>query len=143
MAAAMSGPRSPTLEALRHGERPTSGERDAEPARAERPRMILRTWRPLRKGSLVGFAAISLPNGLEVDDVAILMTHGRAWAALPGRPVIADDGRVAKIPGTSKARYISILRGRDRALSTAFSERVVELVRAQHPGALDCDGGAS
>jgi hypothetical protein len=100
-------------------------------------RMTLRSWKPLRKGALIGFAAISLPAGLEIDDIPVLMINGKAWAALPGRPVITADGRVAKLPGTSKTQYVSFLRWRDRALSTAFSERVVELVLERHPTALD------
>ena len=89
----------------------------------------------MRKGSLIGFAAISLPSGLEIDDIPLLMTNGKAWATLPARPVISSDGRVVKIPGTSKNQYVSFLRWRDRALSTAFSQRVVELVRQAHPDA--------
>ena len=100
------------------------------------PRMILRKWQPVRKGFLLGFASISLANGLEIDDIPVLITDGKAWATLPRRPVITSDGRVAKLPGSSKTQYVSFLRRRDRALSTAFSERVVELVRTAHPDAL-------
>jgi hypothetical protein len=99
-------------------------------------RMTLRSWKPMRRGSLIGFAAISLPVGLEIDDIPVLITNGKAWAALPGRPVITHDGRVAKLRGSSKNQYVTFLRWRDRALSTAFSERVVELVRRAHPDAL-------
>jgi hypothetical protein len=99
-------------------------------------RMTLRSWKAVRKGSLVGFAAISLPVGIDIDDVPVLITNGKAWATLPARPVITSDGRVAKLPGSSKTQYVSFLRWRDRALSTAFSERVVELVRQAHPDAL-------
>jgi hypothetical protein len=137
----MRGPLPPSQAAMRRGERATwGGQPDAEPARAERPGMRLRNWRPMRKGSLLGFAAISLPGGLEIDDVPVLATHGRAWATLPARPVITADGRVAKIPGTTKSQYVTFLRWRDRALSTAFSERVVELIRREHPADFDSEG---
>jgi hypothetical protein len=133
----MNAPRPPSPRALRSAEAATWGRRPvAEPARAERPRMTLRSWKPMRKGSLIGFAAISLPAGLEIDDIPVLMTNGKARATLPARPVISSDGRVVKIPGTSKNQYVSFLRWRDRALSAAFSERVVELVRQAHPDAL-------
>jgi hypothetical protein len=82
-------------------------------------RMVLRAWKPVRKGALIGFAAISLPSGLEIDDVPVLISGGRAWAALPARPVITNDGRVAKLPGTS-----------------------VALVREHHPEAFVEEGGA-
>jgi hypothetical protein len=103
---------------------------------AEKPRrMTLRGWKPLRKGSLIGFASISLPAGLEIDDVPVLMTNGKAWASLPARPVITAEGTVAKLPGSSKTQYVSFIRWRDRTLSTAFSQRVVELVKAVDPTA--------
>lgn len=104
-------------------------------------RMVLRKWKPIRKGSLIGFASISLANGLEIDDIPVLINGGKAWATLPARPVISSDGRVAKLPGSSKTQYVSFLRWRDRALSTAFSERVVALVLDRHPDVLD--GGRS
>ena len=104
-------------------------------------RMALRSWRPVRKGALIGFAAISLPIGLEIDDIPVLVSGGRAWAALPARPVISADGRVAKLPGTGKAQCVSVLRWRDRTLSSAFSQRVVALVREHYPEAFsDGDG---
>jgi hypothetical protein len=107
---------------------------DSRANTAQQRRMILRTWKPVRKGSLIGFAGIALPNGLEIDDIPVLITNGKVWATLPARPVITSDGRVARLPGSSKNQYVNFLRWRDRALSTAFSERVVELIRRQHPG---------
>src|ERR1700730_2936041 len=132
----MTAPQPPTEASLGLAERARWGQRPAaEPPRAERPRMTLRSWKPMCKGSLIGFAAISLPAGLEIDDIPVLMTDGKARATLPARPVISSDGRVVKIPGTSKNQYVSFLRWRDRAVSTAFSQRVVELVRQAHPDA--------
>jgi hypothetical protein len=104
-------------------------------------RMVLRRWRPMRRNPLVGFADITLPIGLQIDDVAVLTSHGKAWTTLPARPVITADGRVAKLPGSSKTQYVAFLRWRDRAQNDAFSQRVVELVRAIDPGAFD-DGTA-
>jgi hypothetical protein len=103
----------------------------------------LRKWRPLRKGSLIGFANITLPAPicLEIDDVAVLETNGKTWVSLPARPVIGEDGRVAKIPGTGKTHYIAHLRWADRRLAIAFSQRVVALVLERHPDALDRDDG--
>jgi hypothetical protein len=100
--------------------------------------LVLRKWRPIRKGALVGFANITLPGpiALEIDDVAVLETNGKAWVSLPARPVIDPDGRVAKIPGTGKIHYVSHLRWADRRLSTAFSQRVIALVLERDPDAL-------
>jgi hypothetical protein len=102
-------------------------------------RMVLRKWSPLRKGALIGFANITLPPplALEIDDVAILQINGKTWVSLPARPIIGQDGRVGKLPGSGKTHYVSSLRWGDRRLATAFSQRVVELVRAADPGAFD------
>jgi hypothetical protein len=99
--------------------------------------MTLRAWKPIRKGSLIGFASVCLPIGLEIDDIPVLSSGGKLWAALPARPVIISDGRVAKLPGSNKTQYIAVLRWRDRDLSTRFSQTVVSLVREHHPGDLE------
>jgi hypothetical protein len=57
--------------------------------------MILRTWKPIRKGSLIGVAGIALPNGLEIDDVLVLITpmerSGRRFRGVPSSPVMAES----------------------------------------------------
>jgi hypothetical protein len=105
----------------------------------ERQRIVLRKWRLLRKGALFGFTNITLPAPivLEIDDVAVLEINGKAWCSLPARPVIGEDGRVAKLPGSGKPHYVSNLRWGNRRLATAFSQRVVELVRDADPGAFE------
>jgi hypothetical protein len=116
--------------------------RSPQPLSAPHPgRMELRGWQPVRRGTLLGFADTTLRIGLQIDDVAVLTTHDKAWTTLPARPVITADGRVAKLPGSSKTQYVAFLRWRDRAQNDAFSQRVVELVRAIDPGAFD-DGTA-
>jgi hypothetical protein len=59
--------RPPSQRKLRSAEAATWGQRPIPRARAERPRMTLRGWKPMRQGSLIGFAAISLPAGLETS----------------------------------------------------------------------------
>jgi hypothetical protein len=66
-------------------------------------RMTLRKWKRIQKGALIGVAGIALPFGgswLDLDDVPILMTKGKAWATWQGKPVVAQDGRIARLPGT-------------------------------------------
>jgi hypothetical protein len=123
------------------GQRATWGAR-----RAEAPRLRLRSWKraPEKSGSsLVGFASITLIIGdawLEIDDLPVLRTGGRGWAAWPAKPIVTREGMVARIPGTSKIRYVSILRWADRETSQRFSQAVVELVERHHPGTVG-DGG--
>jgi hypothetical protein len=110
-----------------------------EPPPAQRPRMILRSWRPLVRGSLRGFAAVTLLSMIEIDEVAVHVSGGRAWASLPARPMI-DGARQALRDDRGKIRYVAPIRWRTRDLADRFSAAVVELVRAAHPGALDEDG---
>ena len=47
---------------------------------AERPRMTLENFKPMRKRTLRGFCVVRLPSGLVIADIAIDVSHGRAWA---------------------------------------------------------------
>jgi hypothetical protein len=104
--------------------------------------MTLRSWKPIRKNSLIGFASVTLPIGLEIDDIAVLMTAGKAWASLPAKPCVTKAGTIARLPGSSKPQYVAILRWRERELSQGFSERVVDLIRERDPAAFDDAGRA-
>lgn len=105
-------------------------------------RMQLRSWKRIEKpgSALLGLAGIALPVGgswLEIDDLPVLTTNGKIWAAWPGKPVLTREGTVAKFPGTSKIHYVNVLRWRDRDTSTRFSQAVVDLVRAADPSAFE------
>lgn len=92
-------------------------------------------FKPLKKGGLLGFATVELPIiGLTIADCPVQSSHGRIWCALPSKPVLDQTGQHVKING--KGQYAAILKWRDRQISDHFSERVVELVREQYPGAL-------
>jgi len=111
-----------------------------------KPMLRLRSWKRADKpgSSLVGFAGIELPfrgSVLKVDDLPVCVSHGKAWAAWPARPVVTKDGVVSKIPGTGKTRYVNILRWSDRDISQRFSDAVVALVRAHDPEAFADQAG--
>lgn len=102
-----------------------------------RSRAVLRSWRPLRRGStLLGFAAISLPNGLLIDGISIHRRGERRWAQLPRRPMLDADGLALRDEG-GKIRYASQLRWATHGLSARFGQRVIQLVVAEHPDAFD------
>ena len=103
-----------------------------EPARA---RMQLLEWRPIGKGFLVGRAKVLLPSGLEIGDIGLFAKGGRTWAQLPATPVRDADGRPIT-DASGRPRYVSSLRWSTRGLQDGFSEDVVELICAQHPGSI-------
>jgi hypothetical protein len=88
----------------------------------------------MRRATLRGFADIELPNGLQIDDIAVHDRGGRAWAGLPARPVLENGRHIIR---DGKPAYARILAWRSRNLADRFSTAVVELVRRTHPGALD------
>jgi hypothetical protein len=97
--------------------------------------MRLVSWRPRVKNSLRGFAVIELPNGLKIHDVAVLVSHGKAWASMPPKPVLDRIGKRVELDG--KRQYAP----GDRSIANRFSNAVVTLVREAHPNPLE-DGGA-
>jgi hypothetical protein len=105
-------------------------------AESAKPKSRLVAWRPFVKGSLRGFAAIELPIGLTITDIPVLVSHSVAWAALPSKPQLDQDGRHRRNEN-GKLAYSPILQWRDKDLSKRFSAIVVELVRDAHPGDLE------
>jgi hypothetical protein len=103
--------------------------------------MVLRRWRPMRRNTLHGFAYLELANGLQIDDVAVHIRDGRAWASLPARPMLDADGRHVVREG--KPQYATILRWRTRDLADRWSAAVIELIRQANPGALNREGRQS
>jgi hypothetical protein len=122
---------------LRRGERAAWGPRpnDAGRTAAERRRIRLLDFRPIRKGKLLGFARIELPIGLLISDIPILTGKNGVFAALPARPLLDPEGR-QKRDANGRPQYLAFLEWRDRNISGRFSAAVIELVRAAHPEAL-------
>lgn len=100
------------------------------------PGLILLSWKPPPKNTLRGFASIRLRNGLVINDVSVHRANGKAWAALPSKPMIGSDGTPIRDRETGKVRYAPILAWSDRTTSDRFSEAVVAAVGAMDPEAL-------
>jgi hypothetical protein len=104
--------------------------------------MQLLDFKPLRKGTLRGFAKIRLPNSLLVDDIVLGESAGELWALFPGMPMLDRDGNTLRNE-RGKVRYRPVMKWESHATQREFSKRVADLVRAQHPEAFDDagDGG--
>jgi hypothetical protein len=120
--------------------------REQEVARAfawgERPaprRLRLRSFRPLAKGALRGFATVELPCGLVLCDVAIFAGRNGLWASLPSKPRLDQNGR-HRSDINGKPQYTSVAEWKTRELADRFSTAVIALIRAGHPGSLDGAG---
>jgi hypothetical protein len=53
--------------------------------------MQVREWRPMQKGSLLGFATVEMPSGMIVHDITVHESNGRRWANPPGKPQLDRD----------------------------------------------------
>jgi hypothetical protein len=91
--------------------------------------MRLISWKPS------GFVAVELPIRLKIHDAPVLVSNGKAWAALPSKPQIDKEGR-HKTDVNGKTAYVPVLEWKNRELTDRFSAAVVELVQREHPAAL-------
>ncbi len=97
-------------------------------------RIQIRDWRPMRKGSLLGFAKVELPSGMILADVTILAGDRDPWASPPSKPMIDRNG-VAMKDANGKARYSPIIEFASKEIRERFSAGVIEAMRAAHPEA--------
>jgi hypothetical protein len=97
--------------------------------------MRLLDWRQIDKGFLVGRAKVILPNGLEIADIGIFSKDGRTWSQMPVQQVRGADGRPIT-DDRGKACYVSSIKWSTRELRDGFSEALIALVLADHPGAI-------
>jgi hypothetical protein len=98
--------------------------REQEVARAfawgEKPaprRLRLRSFRPLSKGALCGFATVELPSGLVLRDVAIFAGRNGSWASLPSSQGLLRMGATGT---TSTASLAHLLTERRALAATRF-----------------------
>ena len=91
-------------------------------------------WKPLRKGSLLGFAKIKMPSGMILSDVTVLQGGRGAWASPPAKPLIDRDGMVQK-DANGKTKYASLVEFTSKEIRDKFSNAVIDGLRASHPDA--------
>jgi hypothetical protein len=106
------------------------------------PQVCLISFRPLVKGALRGFASVEiLSMGLEFFDCPVLVSHGRARVALPGK-LRVDNTSKPRTDAAGKPLYAIVAKWRNRDVQRRFSDAVVAAIQRAHPGALDGDGAA-
>ncbi len=99
--------------------------------------VMLLEWRAVVKGGLRGFAKVRLGKSLTIHDVPVLVSHGKAWATMPSKPLVGADG-VALRDTNGRQRYAPVLEWADRDSSNRFSAGVIEAIKRDHgPAALD------
>jgi hypothetical protein len=91
-------------------------------------------WKPLRKGSLLGFAKTEFVSGLIFSDVPILTGPRGPWASPPAKAMIGRDGVVMKDEG-GKIRYSSFIEFTSKQVRDRWSSAVIDAMRTAHPEA--------
>ena len=80
-------------------------------------------FKPLRKGTLVGFADIVIRElKLTIHDVALHEKGSSRWASMPSRPWLKDG--VAVRDDAGKIQYSPLFEWETREVSNAFSREV-------------------
>lgn len=100
--------------------------------------MVAEDFRPVERNSLRGFARIRFQSGLVINDCAIHVTSGRAWASPPSRQLVDRNGVVMK-DADGKVRWQPVIEFASKKVRDAWSHQVVEAVRVKHPDVLAGD----
>jgi hypothetical protein len=90
-------------------------------------------WRPFARGSLRGFCRVRL-GAMILNDVTVLESNGRAWAGLPGKPLLSADG-VGLRDEKGKQRYTPVVEWANRESGDRFSAGVIAAVQREHGAA--------
>jgi hypothetical protein len=100
-----------------------------------RMKMVCKSFKPLRKNTMLGFCEIYLSDlDLTMKDIALHEKSGSRWAAPPARPQISKDGAVIRDESTGKIAYSPIIEFTSRNSRDEFSKAVIAAVCARVPG---------
>lgn len=97
--------------------------------------MRILDWRPMARGSLLGFAKVESPSGMIIADVTILTGPNGHWASPPSKPMIGRDG-IAMKDAAGKLRYSPIIEFSSKEIRGRWSDAIIEAMQAAHPEAL-------
>ena len=98
--------------------------------------MVLRSFRPLAKGKLKGFASVELPCGRVLVDLPVFTGRDGPWTGLPRKAALESERR-QKLDANGQPSFQAVAQWCSRDLADQFSAAIIQLVRATHPSALD------
>jgi hypothetical protein len=96
------------------------------------------SWRPLRRGALLGFAKVAFPSGVVLAEVAIMRGPTHAWCAPPTRPRLHRGELVRKTNG--KIQQLDLIEFMSSDIKDRWSHSIIAALRAQYPD-FDSDDG--
>jgi hypothetical protein len=98
------------------------------------PNIIALDFKPLRKGTLLGFATVEIRElGLRVRDIAIHRSSGSCSAAMPAKAMIDAQGNLIHDPERGRISYTAIFEFADASARGVFSQAVIDAVAQFNP----------
>ena len=85
------------------------------------------TFKPLARGSMLGFADLQMPSGLILKGCSLLESNGRRWVNPPGRPQL-DADRKAMLDDAGKIIYAVSIDFSTKAIRSRWSAEAVAAI---------------
>jgi hypothetical protein len=92
------------------------------------------SWRPARRGSILGYARAQYASGVIICEITIIKTppHG-LWAAAPTKPRVSKDG-VVRRDGNGKVQHVTLIDFATSELKHRWSAEIIAAMHADYPG---------
>lgn len=91
-------------------------------------------FRPLRRGSLVGFCSVRFGSGLVMHEVGIHRAGTKTWCSPPSKPWVRGDALVRDDAG--KLKYSPIIEFINHGTRSSWSRQILTALQEQYPEAL-------
>jgi hypothetical protein len=95
---------------------------------------VIKSFSPMLRNTLLGFATVQAPSEIIFHDVAIHRQGQSVWASPASKPMLGRDGTQLKDAG-GKARWLPIVSLKDKSTRDRWSNAVVLALKEQRPEA--------
>ncbi len=92
-------------------------------------------WRPLARGSLVGFCSVQFASGMIVREIALHRMGTRAWASPPARPW--TKGNELVLDENGKLKWQPLIDFATHGVRASWSHQIVAALHQAFPEAFD------
>jgi hypothetical protein len=100
---------------------------------------VIVQFRPLRRGTLVGFVRVRFGSGLVLDDVSVHRGSDNVWCNPPARAMLDQQGNTIRDPNTGKVKYAGLIDFATTKIRASWQRQIIEALHVAFPHALDSD----
>ena len=90
--------------------------------------MVVSEYRRHQSGTLCAFFNLTLTSGLRLNGCSLHRQNDKRWIGLPGRPVLAADGRQLVSPKTQKPVWSPAVEIKDPTIRAKFQLAALDAV---------------